>query len=159
VSSPWNRAGAGPSGLLLALLLLGGCRGSGTSGGGSGSKDSVDPAQHDAELLGAEVKDIVDRVMSFRSAHRGRLPPSLRQAGIDSITSSFARSLGHQGNDPLVTIRFRHPEGHRVVWCQGTNQVLEDGVLHDGAFEVGCGLAGGGNRTFLVGKPPPPKKK
>ncbi|HXI21424.1 MAG TPA: hypothetical protein VNH46_10075, partial [Gemmatimonadales bacterium] len=86
MSSPWNRGGAGPAGLLLALLLLGGCHRSESSRGAAEGKAAIDPAQRDAEQLGAEVKDIVDRVMSYRSAHRGQLPPSLRRAGLDSIT-------------------------------------------------------------------------
>jgi hypothetical protein len=117
-----------------------------------------DTPQGNAQLLGRELADIVDRVMSYRSSHRGQLPTSLRQAGIDSLTPLFARQLSRQGASPLITIRFRSLAGRQVASCQGTNMVLEDAMLHQGRFEVSCDLTAGGSQTFTIVPPPPPEE-
>ncbi len=114
--------------------------------------------QGSADMLGRELSEIVDRVMSYRSSHRNQLPNSLRQAGVDSLTSQFIRHYRRQGNTPYVTIRFRNTSGRDVAACTGTNQVLEDAVLHDGRFEVSCEMTAGGSRTFTIEPPPPPKQ-
>jgi hypothetical protein len=125
---------------------------------GQGSGDAADQAQREAEQLGREVADIVDRVMAYRSSHRGSLPVSYRQAGIDSLTPEFVRRLSRQGDVPVVTIAFRRTAGRQVASCDGTNLVLEDKLLRAGAFDVSCRLTGGGTRIFTVPPPPPPKK-
>lgn len=114
--------------------------------------------QGNAQLLGRELSDIVDRVMSYRSSHRNQLPVSLRQAGVDSLTSQFVRQYTRQGNTPLVTIRFRNTSGRDVAACSGSNMVLEDAMLHEGRFEVSCEMTAGGSRTFTIEPPPPPKQ-
>jgi hypothetical protein len=154
VNSRWNR-GAGAV-LLTALALA--CGGK-SPAAKRVEKAEADPAQRDADLLGRELSVIVDQVMAFRSAHRGQLPASLRQAGIDSLTSTFIRRLGRQGRDPLVTIRFRSLDDRRVAGCSGTSMVLEDASLHGGQFEVNCDLADGGSRSFTILPPPPPQPK
>jgi len=124
--------------------------------GGGDSKDAkaaAEQAQAEAEQLGREVADIVDRVMAYRSSHRGNLPASFRQAGIDSLTPEFARRLSRQGEDPLVVISWRRTAGRQLVSCQGTNLVLEDQQLRGGTFDVSCHLVEGGTRIFTV--PPP----
>lgn len=112
----------------------------------------MDPAQADANELGRELYDIVDRVMAYRSSHRNRLPTSLRQAGLDSLTPSFVRRLGREGADPLVTIIFRRPDGRVLRSCAGTALVLESSMLHDGTFEVECTLVAGGTGLFRVAR-------
>jgi hypothetical protein len=143
--------------LLTTSLLLGACGGGAPSGAHRGAEERS-PGQIDAELLGPEVLAMVDRVMSFRSAHEGKLPGSLRQAGLDSLTPQYVRRLSRQGSDPLVTILFRRPEGHALLSCQGTNSVLEDQSLRSGAFDVSCTETGGGTRTYTVPPPAPPPK-
>lgn len=113
--------------------------------------------QGSAQMLGRELADIVDRVMSYRSSHRGQLPTSLRQAGIDSLTSVFVRRYSRRGDSPYVTIRFRNTADRAVAECSGTNVVLEDAMLHEGRFEVSCEMTGGGSQTFTI-VPPPPKQ-
>jgi len=115
--------------------------------------------QGNAQLLGRELAQIVDRVMAYRSAHRGQLPASLRLAGIDSLTPVFSREYVRQGDEPLITIRFRNLTGRQVAACRGTNMVLEDAMLHAGRFEVTCDLTDGGSTTFTIEPPPPPPKK
>ncbi|MFN8652466.1 MAG: hypothetical protein U0133_11220 [Gemmatimonadales bacterium] len=149
MNSRWTRLG----GAALAALLAAGC--------GGRDKAPAAPAStpdQSAQLLGRELADIVDRIMSYRSAHRNSLPASLRAAGIDSLTPVFSREYRRQGSDPFVTIRFRNPAGHPVTACSGTNMVLEDAMLHAGRFEIACELADGGTRTFAIEPPALPKK-
>jgi hypothetical protein len=142
--------------VLLALLA-----GALACGGGSAkdAKAAADQAQAEAEELGREVADIVDRVMAYRSSHRGNLPASLRQAGIDSLTPRFERRLSRQGEDPLVTIAWRRLGGRQLVSCQGTNLVLEDQQLRGGNFDVSCHQVAGGTQVFTVPPPPPPEPR
>ncbi|MBL8977105.1 MAG: hypothetical protein JNM53_01715 [Gemmatimonadetes bacterium] len=155
MNSRWSRL-APVAGVLL-LAGLAGCR----ERSGAAARPAAgpaDPVQAEAELLGRDLADIMDRVMAYRSAHQGRLPTSLRQAGIDSLAPQFIRRLGRQGGDPLLTVVFRHTEGRTLQSCRGTSMVLEDAALHEGAFEVSCTLVGGGDRTFTVPPLPPPPK-
>lgn len=152
MNSRWSRR---RDGALLGLLLLA-CGGDRQQPAPKPEGPPVDPVQAEAQQLGLELQDIADRVMAYRSSHSNRLPTSLRQAGIDSLTPDFIRRLGRQGADPRITILFRRTQDRHLLSCQGTNMVLEDASLHEGAFEVDCTMAGGGNRTFTVAPPPPP---
>jgi hypothetical protein len=96
--------------------------------------------------------------MAYKTSHRGTLPTSLRQAGIDSLAPQFVRRLDREGDAPLVTIVFRRLEGHQLSSCQGTNEVLEDKMLRGGAFDVSCTPIAGGVQGFTVPPPPPPPK-
>jgi len=147
---------------MLALLLGAACPGDKRGGGApkppQRASEPKDPAQADAELLGREVLEIVDLVMSYRSSHRGTLPSSLRQAGLDSLAPQFIRRLSRKGSDPVVTILLRNTTGHVLSSCQGTNQVLEDQSLRGGAFDVSCTVIGEGTQYFTVRpREPPPK--
>jgi hypothetical protein len=156
VNSRWNRAGGGALGAaLVCWLLIAACASSEERR--AARKPPTDPAQIDAELLGNAVAEIVDEVMSYKSAHQGRLPVSFRQAGMDTLTSLFARRLGREGNAPLITIVFRRREGHVLSSCQGTNAILEDKLLRAGAFDVKCTLLSGETKQFTVPGPPPPE--
>ncbi len=119
---------------------------------------ATDPVQAEAELLGRDLADIMDRVMAYRSAHQGTLPSSLRQAGLDSLAPQFVRRLSRQGDEPLLTIVFRRTQGRTLASCYGTSVLLEEASLHEGAFEVVCNLLAGGTRTFTVPPLPPPPK-
>lgn len=152
MNSRWSRS-LRVCGLLLAGALAG-CTGDKPAAGTRPAADapSADPAQTDANELGRELYDMMDRVMAYRSSHRNRLPTSLRQAGLDSLTPAFIRRLGRQGTDPLVTIVFRRPEGRVLRSCAGTSLILESSMLHDGRFEVQCDLAAGGSARFQVAR-------
>jgi hypothetical protein len=152
-------------GVALVLAALA-CQGSGGAPGSRRMHPSAtqrasqpkDPAQADAELMGRELLEIMDRVMSYRSSHQGRLPSSLRQAGLDSLAPQFIRRLGRKGSDPLVTIVLRNTAGHVLNSCQGTQTVLEDQALRGGAFDVSCTVIGEGTQYFTVPpREPPPK--
>ena len=154
MNSRWSRLA--PIAGVLLLAGLAGCRERGAAAARPAAP--VDPVQAEAELLGRDLADIMDRVMAYRSAHQGRLPTSLRQAGIDSLAPQFIRRLGRQGKDPLLTVVFRRTDGRALQSCRGTNMVLEEAALQDGAFEVSCTMVGGGDRTFTVPPLPPPPK-
>jgi hypothetical protein len=144
------------------VLLL--CAAAACGGGAKKKKKAaptappVDPVVEEAAILGRELKDIVDRVMSYKSSHRNALPNSLRQVGIDSLTPVFIRRLSRQGGEPLVTIAYRRREGHAVTLCRGTNVVLEDAMLREGKFDIVCEMSGGNIRNFVIEPPPPPPK-
>ena len=128
-------------------------------GRGSSDKDSSpkppdDPVQAEAEELGHELFDTIDRIMSYRSAHQNQLPNSLRQAGIDSLASTTVRRYGRSGATPTVTVAYRRQAGHQVTSCQGTSDVLEDASLHEGAFTISCILLDHSSRSFTVGSRP-----
>jgi hypothetical protein len=132
----------------LALLLLLAC-GKEEKAAAPEAKLPADPVLADATLLGMELRDVVDRVMAYRSSHQNRLPGSLRAAGIDSLAPQFVRRLERQGSDPLVTIAFRRLDGRTVSRCRGTNVVLEDLVMR-GSFDVACDLTSGGFRSLTI---------
>ncbi len=152
MNSPWSRS-LRLSGLLLAGALAA-CSGDKPAAGHrpAANLPPVEPAQADANEIGRELYDIMDRVMAYRSSHRNRLPGSLRQAGLDSLTPMYVRRLGREGSDPLVTIAFRHSEGHVLRSCAGTSLILESSMLHDGTFEVLCDSVAGGSGRFRVAK-------
>ena len=115
---------------------------------------SVDPAQRQADLLGRDLFEVVDRVMSFRSSHQGRLPKDLRLLGVDSLTPGTIRRYRADDKTPVVTVATRHPEEGPVRTCTGTNQVLEDASLNSDAFSVSCTIESGETRIFRVQRHP-----
>lgn len=149
MNSSWSRRGTGRVVLSLLTVLLVACKGD-EAPAPVAAKPAADPVLADATLLGNELRDIMDRVMAYRSSHQNRLPASLRQAGIDSLTPQFIRRLERQGKDPLVTIAFRRLEGRAVARCRGTNVVLEDIMLRAGAFDLACDLTNGGFRSITI---------
>ena len=122
-------------------------------------EDPAVQSQQDAEFLSKDLFDLIDRVMSYKSAHRGQLPNSLRQIGIDSLAATTVRRLARQDGLPLVTVAFRSTVGRTLSWCRGTSDILEDASLNEGEFTVYCQTPAGGTATFKVGKRPEPKKK
>ena len=105
-------------------------------------------AEEDVAMLGREIYDLVDRAMSYRSAHRGRLPRNLRELGIDELTPTTARALSVHDNVPTVAVNFRSTTGHIVSGCQGTSRLLEESTLGGGEYSLQCTLVAGGNATL-----------
>ncbi len=156
MNSRWSRGGRRP--LLLAAGLALACSSGADTPKPAADAPPADPAQVEAELLGRDLLDIMDRVMAYHSAHQNRLPTSLRQAGIDSLAPEFVRRLSRQGKDPVVTVVFRRTAGRTLQQCWGSSVVLDDVIVHGGSFEVSCTLVDGASRTFTVPPPPPPPK-
>jgi hypothetical protein len=154
VNSRWNSSGVRRLGWSIVAGLIVACGAKKAPGKGPSGKPPADPAQADAEELGRALFDAVDRVMSYRSAHQNKLPASLRSAGIDSLGPAIVLRYTKSGSSPLVTAVFRRTADRQVVNCAGTNDVLEDASLHEGAYTITCTMAGGGTRGFTVGRPP-----
>ena len=82
---------------LLVIAIAGGC----------GKKEEPKPpvsegvpvsgAPADAQQLGSEMFELIDRIADYRSSHEGRPPKSLRQLGVDSLTPNTIRRLAIQG--------------------------------------------------------------
>ena len=153
MNSRWNSSRVRRLAWTAVAVLVVACGAKKAKGKDSGGKPS-DPAQADAEELGRALFDGVDRIMAYRSSHQNKLPNSLRVAGIDSLSSTIVLRYAKTGSSPMVTAAFRRPSGRQVASCEGTNAVLEDASLHEGAFTIMCTMVGGGSRGFSVGNRP-----
>jgi len=135
--------------LVLALLMLGGCsKKAAVAGGVAGSKAPI-PDQ-DAEHLGRDLFDVMDAVLSYKASHQGRLPQTLRQVGVDSLTRSTIRRLAVDAGTPVVTSIFRNTEGHQLSSCRGTSDIQEEASLNERIFSVDCATVGGAPAHFKV---------
>jgi hypothetical protein len=141
---------------LLPLLLaacfmdMGGKR-SGAQQGNAAAAPAVDPVQAEANQLGREIFEVVDKVMAYRASHFGQLPPSLPALGVDSLTPTTIRRLTDEATFPRVTAVFRRTDGRAIQYCSGTNKVLEDSMLNSGPFTIACLLVSGETKDFTVG--------
>ncbi len=135
------------------LMLLAAC----------GTKDTGRPAAAqaraqrpagDADVLGREIFELVDRAMDYRGSHMGRPAGSFRQMGIDSLTGVTVRRLENLEREPVVTVAFRKPETHQITSCRGDSQILEEASLNGGRFTLMCTAASGAQRPVRVGEPP-----
>jgi hypothetical protein len=137
--------------VVLGTLLVG-CGGSDSptpgNDGATPTQGATATAEDDAAVLGREIYDLVDRAMSYRSAHRGRLPANLRELGIDELTPVTSRTLTVDGSVPVVTVGFRSAAGHTLANCRATSDALEEASLSGGAFSLTCNLAAGGTTTI-----------
>jgi hypothetical protein len=122
-----------------------------------GAKAEDIQAQEEAEFLGADLFEVIDRVVSYKTSHRGNVPRSLRQVGIDSLTGATARRLTIEDDKPTVTSAFRRTEGRKLQLCIGDSDNLEEAALNGGEFTVRC-LSAGRLEAIKVGKPKPEKK-
>ena len=135
------------------LMLLAAC----------GTKDTGRPAAAqaraqrpagDADVLGREIFELVDRAMDYRGSHMGRPAGSFRQMGFDSLTGVTVRRLENLEREPVVTVAFRKPETHQITSCRGDSQILEEASLNGGRFTLMCTAASGAQRPVRVGEPP-----
>ena len=141
-----------PYGILLAMVwLVAACGGDEKRSAAEEPKVSLPPDQAEAETLGREVLDLVDRAIDYRGSHRGRPASSLRQLGIDSLTSNTARHLINLGREPVVTVSFRKTEGRHVTSCRGDRHILEESSINAGRFTLMCTSSSGAQRPVQVG--------
>lgn len=147
--------GRAVAGAVLALVLLAAC----------GAKEAARPAERDsrpslprdrqdAELLGREVFDLVDRAIDYRGSHRGRPASSFRQMGIDTLTTTTVRRLVNLEREPVVTVAFRRPETREITSCRGDSQILEEATLNAGTFTLMCTTSSGAQRPMRIGDSP-----
>jgi hypothetical protein len=143
------------AGAVLALVLVAAC---GAKEAARAPETDVRPGlsqdQQDAETLGREIFDLVDRAIDYRGSHRGRPAASLRQMGVDSLTPATARYIVNLSREPVVTVRFRRLDGREITSCRGDGQVLEEATLNGGRFTVMCTGRSGTQRPVRVGDPP-----
>ena len=128
---------------LLVIAIAGGC----------GKKEEPKPpvsegvpvsgAPADAQQLGTEMFELIDRIADYRSSHEGQPPKSLRQLGVDSLTASTVRRLAVQGRTFTVTVVYRRPEGRVVQNCSAGEDALEQAALNEGRFAVSCDTPSG----------------
>jgi hypothetical protein len=137
--------------LILAVLLLAGCSSKdkkSDSRSNLPSPDSASTPETEAAILGREVYGLVDQAMSYKSSHRGRLPRSLRELGIDELTRSTSRTLTANGGEVAVQVEFRNLASHTLRSCRGTSAMLEDASISGGDFSVSCLTTTGGSMTL-----------
>lgn len=138
--------------LALALALAGaGCGTQERATSARAPASDLPPDRQDAEALGREVFELVDRAVDYRGSHRGRPARSLRQMGVDSLTPSTARHLISVEREPIVTVSYRKVEGREVTSCRGDSQILEEAALNGGRFTLMCTTRTGAQRPIQIG--------
>ncbi|MBA3259595.1 MAG: hypothetical protein H0T68_09040 [Gemmatimonadales bacterium] len=137
--------------LALALAAAGCGADEGATPATRAPASTLAPDRRDAEELGREIFELVDRAVDYRGSHRGRPAASLRQIGIDSLTPATARYLLSVDREPLVTVKYRKPEGREIMSCRGDSQILEEAALNGGRFTLMCATRSGAQRPILVG--------
>jgi hypothetical protein len=109
-------------------------------------------AQREAETLGREIFDLVDRAMDYKGSHEGRPAANLRQMGVESLTPVVVRRVVNVQRQPLVTVAFRKPAGREIVSCFGDDSIIEDAFVNSGRFTITCTTQAGVQRRMEVGE-------
>lgn len=140
------------AGLACGLPMSGACT---NDSAGRGAPNAPQPpaARSDAEVLGKEIRELVDRAVDYRGSHQGRPAASFPQMGIESLTPATVRRLANVQREPVVTVAFRHPEGREVTACRGDSQILEEATLNAGRFTLMCTTPAGAQHPVQVGGP------
>jgi hypothetical protein len=133
--------------LIVPLIL--GCGGSGNSSTRAPAQDQLSPEQRDAQTLGREVFELVDRAVDYRGSHRGRPAVTLRQMGVESLTATTVRRMVNFQREPVITVAFRQPGGREIISCRGTSQILEEASV-DGRYTLMCTGSSGVQRPVEV---------
>ena len=137
---------------LVSVVLTGCASKDNTRAAPAVEESQLSPEQRDAELLGREIFELVDRAIDYRGSHRGRPAASLRQMGIDSLTPGTARYLVSLEREPLVTVSYRKLSGREIASCRGDSHILEEASLNGGRFTVMCTNRSGVQRPIRVGQ-------
>ena len=137
--------------VLALVCLLASCDKEDQRNAAQQPKADLPADQRDAELLGREVLELVDRAMDYKGSHRGRPAVSLRQMGVDSLTPTTARHLLNVNRDPVVTVQFRKVDGRVITSCRGDSHILEEASINAGRFTMMCTSRSGAQRPVQVG--------
>ncbi len=116
----------------------------------------LSPDLQDARTLGLEIFDLVDRAVAYRSSHQGRPATTLRQMGLESLTTHTVRRILNVQREPVVTVAFRRPEQREIVSCRGDSQILVEASVNGGRFTLMCSSRSGGQRPMEIGESPEP---
>lgn len=139
--------------IALVSVLWTGCGSKGNNRPATEAEETQQPAdQRDAEILGREIFELVDRAIDYRGSHRGRPAASLRQMGVDSLTANTARYLVSLEREPLITVSYRKLSGREIASCRGDSHILEEASLNGGRFTVMCTNRSGVQRPIRVGQ-------
>jgi hypothetical protein len=133
--------------VLLASLVLANCSGTGNSSSRPASQ--LTPEQRDVQALGREIFELVDRAVDYRGSHRGRPAVTLRQMGVESLTTTTVRRMVNVQREPVVTVSFREASGREIISCRGTSQILEEASLN-GRYTLMCTASSGAQRPMEV---------
>jgi len=154
VNSRWSRAAHAAA---LVLACIGGVSACGREKDRGTSATVARPAppsgevaQQEATVLGRDVFGLVDRLAAYAAANQRKYPPSLREAGIDSLTPKVARHIDTRAAPPMAFAMFRNPLGHVITSCRGTTDLLEESALNDGRFTVTCTDSQGQSSPYKV---------
>ena len=116
--------------------------------------NDLPPDQQDARALGLDIFDLVDRAIAYRASHRGRPAATLRQMGIESLTTTTVRRIVNIQREPVVTVAYRRPEKREIVSCRGDSQILVEASVNGGRFTLMCTARSGAQRPMEIGEPP-----
>ena len=134
--------------LAALALVVAGC--SDKTGQKSRTTESpLSPDQRDAEVLGREIFDLVDRAVDYRGSHMGRPAANLPQMGVESLTTATVRRVVNVQREPVITVAFRQTGGRDIISCRGDSQILEDKSLN-GRFTIMCTASSGAQRPMQV---------
>ena len=136
---------------LLLALMVAGCSDKAGSKSRTTERSPLSPDQRDAEVLGREIFDLVDRAVDYRGSHMGRPAANLRLMGVESLTTVTVRRVVNVQREPVITVAFRQPAGRDIVSCRGDSQILEDKSLN-GRFTIMCTASSGAQRPIEVGQ-------
>ncbi len=143
-----------PIGQLAFVALLGGaCGGDAATARATPGATELAPAKRDAQTLGREIFELVDRAVDYRGSHQGRPASSLPQMGVESLTPITVRRLANVQREPVVTVAFRRIDGREVTSCRGDSQILEEATLNAGRFTLVCTSSTGSQHPVQVGEP------
>lgn len=143
-----------PISWLPALLLacsFAGCGDQGALKSRIATRSDLTPDQRDAETLGREIFDLVDRAVDYRGSHMGRPAANLPQMGVESLTNITVRRVMNVQREPIITVAFRQPQGREIISCLGDSKILEDKSLN-GRFTIMCTASSGAQRPMEVGE-------
>jgi hypothetical protein len=122
--------------------------------GTSDSGSDLPRELQDANALGAELFDLVDRAVAYRTSHRGRPATTLRQMGIESLTTTTVRRIVNLQREPVITVAYRRPQQREIVSCRGDSGILVEASLNGGRFTLMCTASSGAQRPMEIGGSP-----
>jgi hypothetical protein len=143
---------ADPRFFLVLLVLVGCSKGETDRPAAIQPKSDLPADQRDAEVLGREVFELVDRAIDYRGSHKGRPAASFRQMGIDTLTSLTVRRLVNLEREPVITVAFRKTDTREITSCRGDSQILEESSINGGRFTLMCTTRTGSQRPIRVGR-------
>ncbi len=134
---------------LMLALMVAGCSDNAGSKSRTTERSPLSPDQRDAEVLGHEIFDLVDRAVDYRGSHMGRPAANLPQMGVESLTTATVRRVVNVQREPVITVAFRQTGGRDIISCRGDSQILEDKSLN-GRFTIMCTASSGAQRPMQM---------